>query len=213
MFVRALVLLLVVALCSGCLTPLVHRRWTGRDRVSAVGFRLGESRTLRWIVVGGEREREGAFSYRGLRDACDPLVFRVYGEHGPAPLREDAWTWAALAPGPVGRFRLDRGAEYCDVGLVVESVARDGDPLVVLRLDGRHYTRFEVRPPRRHGMLFVYPLAAIGDTVGIATGATLVMYLVSGPSWHTYTKEHGVEYHRLPEDETIGHAPDRSVYP
>jgi hypothetical protein len=209
----AICVLLAGSLSTGCLTSLTHDRWSGRDRVSAVGFRQGEGRSVRWIVTGGRRQREGRFSYLGLRDDCEPLTFSVYGEHGPKPLTRDAWSWAEIEPGPIGRFRIDRQASRCDVGLVVESVHRDGDPLVVLRLDGRHYTRFEVRPPRRRGMTLVYPFAAIGDTVALLTGATLLMYLMSGPSWHTWTKTHGVEHHRVPEDEVVGQSPDRGVYP
>jgi len=205
---------LIVSLTTGCLTPLVTDRWSGRDRVSAVGFRLGGAAVVRWTVRAGDRERDGRFEIPDFSHECDALSLFAYDEAGSVHrLSEADWTWAMFSPGVVGRYRFNEHAAPCDVAIFVDTVGSDRDPLISLRLGGKHFARMELKPPRRHGMLAVYPFAAIGDAIGILTGAFVVLYLLGGPSWHTATKDHGVEHHHVPEDETVGQSPDRQVYP
>ncbi len=211
--------LLVCCLSFGCFTPLAAQRWSGRDRVSALGLRLGDGATIRWILVGGEKRREGRFSPGVAGGDCDALTVRVNTEDGVATLTDDAWTWASLRTGPGEVALLDHEAGPCDAGLIVASVRTEDDPIVGVRLGGQTAYRAEVKPPRRRGMGPALPLAAIGDAILVLSGLALVgavaalTFFDEGPVWYTWTKTHGSERHRLPEDETIGHAPDRGVYP
>lgn len=206
-----------VATAPGCLTPLAHERFTGRDRVRGIRFSVEEPATVRWAVRGGPRERKGDFSVARAARHCGPLRFFVYAEEGVRALSPGAWIDAALGAGEVAETRLDRAAAPCDLGIFVEHVGRERDPLVALRLGGRAWATTEVTPPRRIGMAFAYPFAALADAIGVTTfvasGAFLFLATSDSPAWYTWTKKHGVERHDVPEDEVLGKSPDRGVYP
>ncbi len=220
MWFRMLSLVLVGVVASGCLTNRTRDRWSGRDRVSAIGLRLGGDRSLRWVVVSGDQRREGSASYRALRPECSTLSFWLDGEHGLTPLTADAWHWAGIAGEAGVRHAPVDVLPRCEVLLNVESVHTKQDPVLVFRLDGRRSTQVEMPPPRRRGVGAIHPVAALGDTVLLlsfvalaASGVVFLVMVAGGPSWHTWTKTYGLEEHRVPEDEVVGQSPARKVYP